>query len=214
MEIILLENIQNLGTLGDTVTVANGYARNFLIPQKKAVIATVDAKALVDVRRRELATEESKRVEVARARADIGIRAITLSRLAGEGGKLYGSVSPTDIADALTEAGCRTEKSEILQPDGPIKQTGEFTADVLLHPEVRFSVKVTVLGEGDDDRLTPAQAAQPGQASEPGPDEPINPTDQAAQSELSDSTDDATNAAKANATNTADAPAMVNNQLG
>ena len=150
MEIILLEKIRNLGDLGDTVKVANGYARNFLIPGKKAMRATEEAKAEVEERRRQLAEEESKRQEVARARADLAVREVTITRLAGESGKLYGSVSPADIAEALTEAGCRIEKSEILQPDGPIKQPGEFVAEVILHPEVRFEVKVTVLGEGPD----------------------------------------------------------------
>ena len=157
MEIILLEKIQNLGDLGDTVKVANGYARNFLIPQKKAMLATDEAKARVEDRRRQLAGEESKRVEVAKARADLGLREITVTRLAGEAGKLYGSVSPVDIAEALNEAGSRIEKSEVFQPDGPIKQTGEFTAVVILHPEVRFEVKVTVVGEGQDENPPPPQ---------------------------------------------------------
>ena len=150
MEIILLEKIHRLGDLGDTVSVANGYARNYLIPQKKAMLATADALAKVEARRQQLAAEESDRLEVAKARADLGIREITLTRLAGEGGKLYGSVAPTDIAEALTEAGCRIEKSEVTQADGVIKNTGEFTADITLHPDVRFEVKVTVLGEGQD----------------------------------------------------------------
>ncbi len=158
MEIILLEKIQNLGDLGDTVKVANGYARNFLIPQKKAMRATDEAKARVDERRRQLAEEESKRMEVAQARADLALREVTVTRLAGEAGKLYGSVSPADIAEALTEAGCRIEKAEIFQPGGPIKQTGAFAADVILHPEVRFEVKITVLGEGGSDAPPPDQA--------------------------------------------------------
>ena len=171
MEIILLEKIQNLGNLGDTVKVANGYARNYLIPQEKAVRATAEAKASVDERRQQLAGEESKRVEVARARADLGIREITVTRLAGEAGKLYGSVSPTDIAEALTEAGCRIEKSEVFQGDGPIKQTGEFTADIILHPEVRFEVKITVLGEDQSDSHDDNQNDDP----PPAPDQPETP---------------------------------------
>ena len=154
MEIILLEKIRNLGDLGDTVKVANGYARNFLIPRKKAMRATDEAKSRVEERRRQLAQEESKRQEVAQARADLAVREITVTRLAGDAGKLYGSVSPADIAEALTDAGHPIEKSEILQPDGPIKQTGEFTAEVILHPEVRFAVKITVLGEGGTDAPT------------------------------------------------------------
>ncbi len=147
MEIILLEKVQNLGDLGEVVRVANGYARNFLIPQKKAMRATDEAKIEVEARRRQLAEEESKRREVAQARADLAIRAVTFTRLAGEGGKLYGSVSPADIAEALSDSGTRVEKAEVFQPDGPIKQTGEFAAEVILHAEVRFRMQITVLAE-------------------------------------------------------------------
>lgn len=159
-EIILLEKVRGLGDLGQSVKVANGYARNFLIPQKKAVPATAEAKAQVEARRRQLAQEESKRREVAQARADLAVREITVTRLARETGDLYGSVSPADIAEALEAAGARIEKSEILQPEGPFKSTGQFEAEVILHPEVRFTVQVNVQGgesnapgavEGDGD---------------------------------------------------------------
>jgi len=148
MEVILLEKVQNLGDLGETVKVANGYARNFLIPRRKAVRATEQAKAQVEERRRQLALQESERLEVAQARADLAVREITVTRLARETGDLYGSVSPADIAEALMAAGTRVEKSEVLQPDGPIKRTGQFEAEVILHPEVRFTVQVHVL-EGE-----------------------------------------------------------------
>ncbi len=150
MEIILLEKIQNLGELGDLVNVKNGYARNYLIPQKKAVRATADAKAEVDSRRRQLAQEEGKRLEVAQARADLTVREISLTRLCSEEGGLYGSVSPVDIAEALNKAGSNIEKSEVFQPDGPIKHTGEFSAEIILHPEVRFDIKVAVHGDQSD----------------------------------------------------------------
>ena len=149
-EIILLEKVRGLGDLGETVRVANGYARNFLIPRKKAVIATPEAKSQVEERRRQLAQQESKRVEVAQARADLAAREITLTRLARDTGDLYGSVSPADIAEALEAAGARIEKSEILQPDGPIKRTGQFDAEVILHPEVRFTVQIHVQGGGSN----------------------------------------------------------------
>ena len=150
MEIILLGKIQNLGESGDLVNVRNGYARNYLIPQKKAMMATAEAKAEVEERKRQLAEEEQKRLDEARARAEQAVREITLSRLCGEEGQLYGSVSPVDISEALAEAGTQIEKSEITQPDGPIKQVGEFEADVILHPEVRFTLKITVEGELSD----------------------------------------------------------------
>ena len=147
MEVILLEKIQNLGDLGELVNVKNGYARNFLIPQKKAVRATADAKALVEERRRQLAEEESKRLEAAQARSELAIKEVSVTRLCSEEGKLYGSVSPADISETLSEAGTRIEKSEVFLPEGPIKQTGTFEADVILHPEVRFKVVVNVFGE-------------------------------------------------------------------
>jgi len=147
MEIILLEKIQNLGDLGELVNVKNGYARNFLIPQKKAVRATEDAKALVEDKRRQLAEEESKRAEAAKARADLAVKEISVTRLCSAEGKLYGSVTPADIAETMTQAGSNIEKSEVFLPEGPIKNTGDFEADVILHPEVRFAVKVHVAGE-------------------------------------------------------------------
>ncbi len=173
MEIILLEKIRNLGDLGETVKVANGYARNFLIPRKKAMRATEEAKAEVEERRRQLAMEESQRQEVAQARADLAIREITVTRLAGEGGGLYGSVSPADIAEALAEAGTQIEKAEIFQPDGPIKQIGEFEAEVILHPEVRFGLKITVQ-EGQSNAASAVEAAgdDAGAESEAEPDLP------------------------------------------
>lgn len=153
MQLVLLERIQNVGNIGDLVNVKNGYARNFLIPQKKAMLATEEAKAKVTELRRQLAEQEGKRLDGARARADFVLREITLTRLCGEQGQLYGSVSPIDIAEALTEAGTPIEKSEVIQPDGPIKQIGDYEADVILHPEVRFTLKIKVQGEHTDDPI-------------------------------------------------------------
>ena len=150
MEIILLERIQNLGDLGEIVNVKNGYARNFLIPQKKAMRATADAKSKVEERRKQLAEEEGKRQDGAEARAALISREITLIRLCSEEGKLYGSVSPVDIAEALSVDNISVEKSEVFQPDGPIKQTGEYVAELILHPEVRFEVKIKVDGEASE----------------------------------------------------------------
>ena len=147
MEIILLEKIQNVGELGDLVTVKNGYARNYLIPQKKAMPATAEAKAQVEEKRRQLAQQGASRLSDAQARAESAVKSIALVRLCGEEGQLYGSVSPIDIAEAMSEAGTRIEKSEITQPDGAIKQTGTHQADVILHPEVRFTVQIVVDGE-------------------------------------------------------------------
>lgn len=147
MEIILLEKIQNVGELGDLVQVKNGYARNYLIPQKKAMLATKEAKAQVEEKRRQLAEQEASRLAEAQSRAEAAVKSISLVRLCSEEGQLYGSVSPIDIAEAMTAAGPEIEKSEITQPEGPIKHTGTHEADVILHPEVRFTVQITVEGE-------------------------------------------------------------------
>ena len=173
MEVILLEKIQNLGDLGSLVKVKNGYARNYLIPQKKAVRATEDAKALVEERRRALAAEEGQRLESAKARADLAVREISVVRLCSEEGRLYGSVTSADVATILTEAGTHIEKSEVFLPEGSIKNTGEFEADVILHPEVRFSVRVNVTGDNGDagEQVGMPESPADGEADrEPAPD--------------------------------------------
>ncbi|MCY3768010.1 MAG: 50S ribosomal protein L9 [Gammaproteobacteria bacterium] len=147
MEIILLEKIQNVGEMGDLVDVRNGYARNYLIPRKKAMIATAEAKKEVEEKRRQLAEAEGNRLLALTARAESAARDLTLIRLCGEKGQLYGSVSPADIAEALTQAGTPIEKSEVFQPDGPIKQVGQYEAEVILHPDIRFTVNVQVQGD-------------------------------------------------------------------
>jgi large subunit ribosomal protein L9 len=159
MEIILLEKIQNVGDIGDLASVKNGYARNFLIPQKKAMLATADAKAVVEEKRRQLAEDEAGRLAAAQARSEKSVKEIHLVRLCGEEGQLYGSVSPLDIAEAMTAKGSEIEKSEVTQPDGPIKHVGEFEADVILHPEVRFTVKIVVEGEKGDGNPVDSEVA-------------------------------------------------------
>ncbi len=144
MEVILLEKIPNTGDVGDLVNVRNGHARNFLIPQKKAMRATPEAKALAEEKRLQIAADQASRLQKAQMRAEQAVREILLSRLCGEEGQLYGSVSPADIAEEMNRVGTDIDKSEIHQPDGPIKQIGEFEAEVVLHPEVRFAVRVHV----------------------------------------------------------------------
>ena len=167
MEIILLEKIRNLGDLGEIVQVANGYARNYLIPQKKAMRATPDAMREVEERRRLLAAEEGKRLESAKAKADLIPREIRVTRLVSDSGTLYGSVSPADIIDAIAEAGATVAKPEITLPDGPIKHPGEHNAEIILHPEVQFSVKVMVVGESKDgETVTEADAETKAEAND------------------------------------------------
>ncbi len=147
MEVILLERIQNLGDLGEMVNVKAGYGRNFLVPQGKAVFASADAKEKVEEARRKLAEQEAKRVEVAEAKAELAIKEVSITRLANIEGHLFGSVTNVDIAEAITEAGTIIERSEIYLTDGAIKMVGIFSAEVILHPDVRFDVTINVIGE-------------------------------------------------------------------
>ena len=147
MEIILLEKIPNTGDIGDLVNVRNGYARNFLIPQKKAMRATPESKALAEEKRLQIAADQASRLQKAQTRAEQAVLEISLSRLCGDEGQLYGSVSPADIAEEMSKGGTVIEKSEIHLPDGPIKHIGEFEADVILHPEVNFTVTIHVEAE-------------------------------------------------------------------
>ena len=147
MDVILLENIQNLGGLGDLVSVKPGYARNFLVPYGKAVWATDDARVKVDERRVQLATLEEERLDVARAKSERLPAELTVSRKAGEDGKLYGSVSAADIAEILQEQGIAVGRSEVSLPHGLIKEIGEMDLDILLHPEIRARLVVKVVEE-------------------------------------------------------------------
>lgn len=146
MEIILLEKVANLGDLGDQVNVRPGYGRNFLIPGKKAVPATKDNIAKVEARRAELEKAAAEATSEARARADkiAALASITLSRNAGEEGKLFGSVGPADIADAVTAAGVDVEKREVIMPEGPFHTVGEFEANIRTHAEVMQAIKVII----------------------------------------------------------------------
>ena len=147
MELILLEKIQNLGDLGDLVNVKSGYGRNYLIPQGKAVPATGEARDKVETRRRELAKMNSVRLEAAQAKAALLPDKVTVSRLASEEGRLFGSVSSADIAELLQATDIAIQRSEIDMPEGPIKTTGEHQVSVILHPEIQSNVVVLVEGE-------------------------------------------------------------------
>jgi large subunit ribosomal protein L9 len=144
MDVILLEKISNLGELGDLVNVKPGYARNFLVPYGKAVWATAEAKSRVDERRRELAQLDTERREVAQAKSDLLPAALTLQRKAGEEGRLFGSVAALDVVDSLAEMGITIQRSEVSMPNGPIKDIGQHTVEVILHPEVRKALDVKV----------------------------------------------------------------------
>ena len=147
MELILLEKVQNLGELGDVVQVKSGYARNYLVPQGKAVWATEGAKQKVDERRRELAKLEGERLDTAKAKAELLPEHLTVERKAGDEGQLFGSVSAVDIADLLQDADLAIQRSEIDMPEGPIKELGDHQIQVILHPQIHQTLRITVVAE-------------------------------------------------------------------
>ncbi|SDU25923.1 LSU ribosomal protein L9P [Pseudomonas pohangensis] len=146
MEVILLEKIANLGNLGDKVNVKAGYGRNYLLPQRKAAAATAENVAAFELRRAELEKAAAAKKAEAEARAaQLTELQITISAVAGEEGKLFGSIGTHDIADAITAAGVEVEKSEVRMPNGTIRHLGEFDVDVHLHTDVEAIVKVIVV---------------------------------------------------------------------
>lgn len=148
MEIILLEKIANLGNLGDKVTVRPGYGRNFLIPQGKAVVATAEKLAEFEQRRAELEKKAATELAAAEARAEaIGNITVTIAQKAGDEGRLYGSVSTKDIADAATAAGVKVHKHEVRLPSGPIRHTGDFEIAVQIHGDVIAKLLLKVVPE-------------------------------------------------------------------
>lgn len=148
MELILLENIQNLGSLGDVVKVKPGFGRNFLVPQGKAVPATKSNLEAFEQRRSELEARAADRLTAAGARSDaIADQTVTITANASSEGKLYGSVGSREIADAFTAAGFPIEKSEVLLPDGAIRMTGEYDIDLHFYADVDCAVKLVILGE-------------------------------------------------------------------
>ena len=148
MKIILQEKVSNLGGIGDTVDVKPGFARNFLIPNGKAVRATEENIALVAAKRAELEKAAADKLKRAHERAEVlATTNVTIEANAGEEGKLFGSISNRDIADAITAAGHTVDKKEVQLPEGPIRTTGEFDITLLLHSEVSATVKVTVVPE-------------------------------------------------------------------
>ena len=148
MQIILLEKVVNVGNLGEVVRVRDGYARNFLIPQKKARRATESALKEFELRRAELEKVQAEKLAAAEA---LGKRmesfSLSITQKAGVDGRLFGSVTNNDIADALNKQGYKLLKSQIRMPLGPIKTVSESTVAVALHTDVVVDVTVAVLGE-------------------------------------------------------------------
>lgn len=149
MEVILLENINNLGTLGDKVDVKAGYGRNFLIPQGKAVPATASNVADFEARRAELEAAAAEVLAAAQARGESleALGAITIGANAGEEGKLFGSIGTRDIADAIIAAGVEVDKSEVRLPEGALRELGEYEVAIQVHGEVTATVAIAVVPE-------------------------------------------------------------------
>ena len=149
MQVILLEKVVNLGDLGDVVRVRNGYARNFLIPQKMARRATETALKEFEERRAELEKVQAEKLAAAQTLGE-KLSGVTLvvAQKAGVDGRLFGSVTTLDISNALERDGLGTiEKSKIRLPDGALKAVGEYPVQVVLHPDVVAEVIVQVQGE-------------------------------------------------------------------
>lgn len=148
MQIILLEKVVNLGNLGDIVKVKDGYARNFLIPNKKARRATKDAIAEFEVRRAELEKIAAEKLAAAQAEGEkLNGLTVQIGQKAGVDGRLFGSVTNADIADALAKQGFKVEKAQVRLPEGPLKMVGDHPVQVSLHTDVLVDVTVSVVGE-------------------------------------------------------------------
>ncbi|MDR2858344.1 MAG: 50S ribosomal protein L9 [Novosphingobium sp.] len=150
MDIILLERIEKLGSIGDVVTVKDGYARNYLLPNKKALRANEANKKVFEANRARIeADNAARRGEAEKAGADVDGMSIVLIRASSNSGQLYGSVSIRDIVEGLNEQGAHVTKSMIIL-ERPIKTIGVFDVRVALHPEVSVNVKVNVARSPDE----------------------------------------------------------------
>ncbi|MGB0495840.1 MAG: 50S ribosomal protein L9 [Kangiellaceae bacterium] len=150
MQVILLEKIRNLGELGDSVAVANGYGRNFLLPQGKAVPATKANTEKFEAQRAELEKKAAEVLSAAQARADkIAELSVKIEAHSGDEGKLFGSVGTKDIADAVVAAGVEVEKNEVRLPNGALRNTGEYEVEIHLHSDVNATLKLEVVAQAE-----------------------------------------------------------------
>jgi large subunit ribosomal protein L9 len=149
MQVILLDKVAHLGTVGDTVSVKSGFARNYLIPQGKAVMATKANIEYFEARRAELEAKAAEALAAAQTRAAAltALAAVTVASHAGDDGRLFGSIGARDIAEAVSAAGVAIVKSEVRLGEGPLRTTGEHAVKVQFHPEVVTSVTINVVAE-------------------------------------------------------------------
>lgn len=148
MQVILLEKVVNLGNLGEVVKVKDGYARNFLIPQRKARRATAAAMAEFEAKRAELEKAAAEKLTAAQAQGEkLSGMTVQIAQKAGVDGRLFGSVTNADIAEAVTKQGFAVEKAQIRMPQGPLKTVGDHPISVALHTDVVVEITISVLGE-------------------------------------------------------------------
>ena len=148
MNVILLDKVDNLGSIGDVVAVKPGYARNYLIPKGKAALATRANIAELEARRAELEKAAAEELAAAKTREElVSGMSLTIPANVGAEGKLFGSVGPIDIADAFEKVGVEVARSEIRMPDGPIHEIGEFTIGLHLHTDIDVDIAVNVVPE-------------------------------------------------------------------
>ena len=148
MQVILMEKVANLGDLGAVVRVKDGYARNFLIPQRMARRATAEAIAEFEAKRAELEKAAAAKLAAAQAQGEkmSGLN-VKINQKSGVDGRLFGSVTNHDIADALVKQGFAVDKAQIRMPQGPLKTTGDHSVAVALHTDVVVEILVTIIGE-------------------------------------------------------------------
>ncbi|HEV6966328.1 MULTISPECIES: 50S ribosomal protein L9 [Roseateles] len=150
MQVILLEKVANLGNLGDVVKVKDGYARNFLIPTKQARRATEAAIKEFEARRAELEKAAAEKLAAAQKLGEtLSGKTVRIAQKAGVDGRLFGSVTNADIAEALTKAGTPVAKAQVRLPNGPLKAVGEFPVQVAAHTDVVVEVTVQVVAEAE-----------------------------------------------------------------
>ncbi|HAT29753.1 MAG TPA: 50S ribosomal protein L9 [Janthinobacterium sp.] len=148
MQIILLEKVANVGNLGEVVKVKDGYARNFLIPQRMARRATASAVAEFEVKRADLEKAAAAKLAASQTQGEkLNGMTVQVSQKAGVDGRLFGSVTNADIADALTKQGFAVEKAQVRMPTGPLKTVGEHAVSVALHTDVVVEVTIAVVGQ-------------------------------------------------------------------
>ena len=149
MEVILLENIENLGSVGDKVSVKSGFARNYLVPQGKAKMATAANLAEFEARRAELekAAAEAKATAESRKQAIEAMGVVEITARVGSEGKLFGSIGVADICDAIESMGGDVQKSEVRMPEGALRVTGEHVVDIHLYTDIDTQVTVNIIGE-------------------------------------------------------------------